>query len=199
MDRTTQWAPRGSFVAPRGLKLLQAFVANPRQVASIIASSPALQGELSKLACLHTAKSVVELGPGTGETTQAILEAIPEDAVLFSIEIVPELVAEVQRIADPRLMVEHGDALEVTSLVSRREFPAPDVVVSGIPFSHLSPDEGQRLIEAIHSLLSPGGTFVAYQFRDRVCELAREYFGSPRSTFVPWNIPPLELYEWTRA
>ena len=97
MDRTTQWAPRGSFVAPRGLKLLQAFVANPRQVASIIASSPALQGELSKLACLHTAKSVVELGPGTGETTQAILEAIPEDAVLFSIEIVPDLAETARR------------------------------------------------------------------------------------------------------
>lgn len=182
-----------------GLALLRAFVENPKQVASILPSSSALRDELAGLNCLCKAHCVVELGPGTGETTQALLVAMPPSARLLSIELVPELVEQVRQIDDPRLIVEHANALDVVSILNRHQLPAPDVVVSGIPFSHLSPQEGQQLVDQIFSALTPGGTFVAYQFRDHIRKLADDRFGPPETSFIPWNIPPLDIYQWTKA
>jgi phosphatidylethanolamine/phosphatidyl-N-methylethanolamine N-methyltransferase len=190
---------RRTGVAPSNrLKLFRAFVENPKQVASVIPSSRALQRELSGLSCLRNAGSVVELGPGTGETTEAILTAVSASARVLCIEIVPGFVEAMRCIEDPRLTVEMGNAVDVQTILSRRRFPDPDVIVSGIPFSHLSPDDGRRLVDAIHDVLVPGGAFVAYQFRDRIREFAQRRFGTPEVSFVPWNIPPLDVYVWKK-
>ena len=51
-----------------------------------------------KEAGLGTAKLVVELGPGVGGTTHAILRAMPSDARLLSIEINADFVPALRRI-----------------------------------------------------------------------------------------------------
>ncbi|MCA9008016.1 MAG: hypothetical protein KDA70_22285, partial [Planctomycetaceae bacterium] len=69
---------------------LRGFFENPLQVASFVPSSGYLQRKLSSLACLQSARCVVELGPGTGETTKALLDAIPADTQLLCVEVVSE-------------------------------------------------------------------------------------------------------------
>lgn len=184
---------------PSSLAFLRGFLENPKDVASIIPSSTYLQRRLGALECFRNADTVVELGPGTGETTSAILDAIPDRARLLCVELVPEFADRLRENPDVRLTVEQGDAADLSRFVEKNKLGAPSVVVSGVPFSHMSPQEGRRLVQNIHDVLAPGGTFVAYQFRSRICEYAEACFGSPRRTFVPWNIPPLDIYEWTRT
>jgi phosphatidylethanolamine/phosphatidyl-N-methylethanolamine N-methyltransferase len=181
-----------------GLQFLRGFLENPRQVASVIPSSPFLQRRLSDLPCFANAQAVVELGPGTGETTQAILRALPASAGLLCIELVPEFVHQLQRIFDDRLRVQQGDAADLPTFLEQHQMGAPQVVISGIPFSHLSEEQGRRLVRTIRSVLAPGGSFIAYQFRSHIRELADEFFGEPETLFVPWNIPPLDVYCWTK-
>ncbi|MCA9021963.1 MAG: methyltransferase domain-containing protein [Planctomycetaceae bacterium] len=171
---------------------LRGFFENPLQVASFVPSSGYLQRKLSSLACLQSARCVVELGPGTGETTKALLDAIPADTHLLCVEVVSEFVNHLQEFADPRLTVVEDSALYLEEILRQNQLQAPDVIVSGVPFSVMTPEEGRQLIETIHRVLAPGGAFVTYQFRNNVCELAEDCFGAPQSrAFVLWNLPPL--------
>ncbi len=175
------------------LRFVRGFLANPLKVGSIVPSSPYLQHRISLLPCVQSAEFVVELGPGTGETTLALLRQMPRTSQLLCIEIVPEFIDHLRQIGDPRLVVLHGNAFDLGDILVERNLPMPNTVVSGIPFSNISQAEGQELVRTIHSVLAPQGTFLAYQFRDRISELANKVFGEPQTSFVFWNIPPLRI------
>ncbi|TWU14334.1 16S ribosomal RNA methyltransferase KsgA/Dim1 family protein [Symmachiella macrocystis] len=180
------------------LRFVRGFLANPNMVASIVPSSQYLQHRVSLLPCVQSAEFVVELGPGTGETTLALLRRMPRTSQLLCIEVVPEFVEHLRQISDPRLVVVQGNAFDLADILAERNLPMPNTVVSGIPFSHISLAEGRDLVRTIHSVLALQGTFLAYQFRDRISELANEVFGEPQTSFVFWNIPPLRIWQWEK-
>jgi len=175
------------------------FVMRPTEVATLVPSSPILTRKLRELSRLECARSVVELGPGDGSTTRALLTAMPPDAKLLAIELVLGLVDILQTIDDARCIVEHADAADLESLMRRHDLGQADVIVSGIPFSNLAPEQATQIIDAVYRALTPGGTFVAYQVRDQIKSFAEHLFGEPEVCFVPWNLPPVSVYRWTKA
>ena len=177
---------------------LQEFLKNPLQVASLIPSSRFLEDRIVKLAEIRQARSVVELGAGTGGTTRAILSAMPPDAKLLILEINPRFCALLEGIQDERLIVHCGSAQSIQGAISSHGLTAPDVVVSGIPFSTMSHSTGLQLLEEISSVLAPGGRFVAYQVRSHVDDLSRPLLGPARVEKEFFNIPPLRLYRWDK-
>ncbi|WP_166830894.1 class I SAM-dependent methyltransferase [Thalassoroseus pseudoceratinae] len=185
--------------SPDSFSFFRGFLKEPRQVGSIIPSSPILERRLSTFARVPSARRIVELGPGTGGTTRALLRHMTEDAALMSIEANPLFIDRLQQIDDPRLAVQHGDALQVRELLNQAEWNNADLVISGIPFSTMDQETGRKLIADIHSLLSPNGAFVAYQIRDRVCNLAKGSFGRPDKCTVWRNIPPLRIFRWEKT
>ena len=171
------------------------FLARPKEVASVIPSSRFLERRMAQIADPSRARVLVELGPGTGGTTRALLRSMHPDARLLAIEINRQLAERVQRrLHDPRLIVHHGSALEIDTALGSHGLPAADVVISGIPFSTLLPDEGRAILRAVHGALAPGGRFVAYQVRNRVARLGRELFGPPRVEREVRNVPPMRIY-----
>lgn len=147
---------------------------------------------------MDKARLVVELGPGTGGTTRAMLRALPRDTRLLAIEINPQFASLLRSEPDPRLTVYCGSAENIAEALSSNELPAPDVVVSGIPFSTMSFALGKRIVEAVWDSLAPGGRFVAYQFRDRVAMLGRQLLGWPRMEMEFLNVPPMRCYRWDK-
>lgn len=177
---------------------LHEFLKNPLQVASVAPSSRFLEQRIVKLAETRSAQTLVELGAGVGGTTRAILGAMAPDARLLSIEINPRFCEVLQRIEDPRLTVHCGGAEELCETISQYGLPAPEVVVSGIPFSVIDPGLGPKIVETISSVLVSGGRFVAYQLSGQVEELSRPYLGPARVETEFLNIPPLRLYRWDK-
>ncbi len=177
---------------------LRGFLRHPQQVGSVIPSSRFLERRLVARGGVSTAKTIVELGCGTGGTTRAILLAMPSDARLLTIEINPHFHAMVSRIEDARLHTHLGSAEELREAVSMHGLPAPEVVVSGIPFSTMDEKKASRILEAIALALVPGGRFVAYQVRSRVEALGRPYFGSARVDVEFLNFPPVKVFQWTK-
>lgn len=178
------------------LAFLQGFLRKPQQVGSVIPSSRFLERRLVQLASVSRARTVVELGPGTGGTTRAILRALPEQGRLLSIEIEERFAEKLARHPDPRLTVHRGSAADVAALLAEYDLPAPDAVISGIPFSTMPNRLGRSIVEAVREVLAPGGCFVAYQVRGRVGELGRAVFGRPAVQVELRNIPPMRLYRW---
>lgn len=177
---------------------LREFLKHPRQIGSIIPSSRFLEKRLMELGEVASAKTIVELGSGTGGTTRAILAAMPEDARLLCIEINPRFCAWLENIKDPRLIVHCGSAADLRELLEQYALPAPDMVLSGIPFSTMGDELGTRIIETIHSTLSPGGRFIAYQVRDQVSNLSSPIMGTPHFERELLNIPPVRVYRWQK-
>jgi phospholipid N-methyltransferase len=180
------------------LAFLRAFLRAPRRVASIVPSSRFVERRIVARSAVAAATTIVELGPGTGGTTRAILRAMPQHARLLCIEIDPILHGLLRRIGDPRLIAHLGSAEQLQEILNQHGLPAPDVIISGIPFSTMDRAVGRRILEAVSAALSHGGRFVAYQVRDRVAHL-----GSPgldlRRVELEWlNLPPLRVFQWEK-
>ncbi|HTP97136.1 MAG TPA: methyltransferase type 12 [Burkholderiales bacterium] len=182
----------------RNLAFFLGFVRNPELVGSVIPSSRFLSRRLAEAATLAKARVVVEFGPGTGGTTRAILDALPDDARLLAIEINPDFVSLLGTDRDPRLIVHRGSAEHVGDAIAQYGLDAPDVVISGIPFSTMPRALGRRILHAVWSCLAPGGTFVAYQFRESVARLGRELLGQPEVELELLNVPPVRVYSWRK-
>jgi phosphatidylethanolamine/phosphatidyl-N-methylethanolamine N-methyltransferase len=178
---------------------IREFLQRPQQIGSVIPSSRFLEQRLVELAGVRNAKTVVELGSGTGGTTRAILRAMRDDAKLLSVEINPELYALTRRISDPRLIPWLGSATELRETMARHDLAPADAVISGIPFSTMDEATGARVLQSVSASLAPGGYFVAYQVRRRVEALCRPFFGKPLVSIELLNIPPIWVYRWQKG
>ncbi len=179
------------------MAFLKGFLERPKEVGSIIPSSRWMERRITRTAEISTANVIVELGPGTGGTTKALLQAMGPDAKLLAIEINPgfcELLTET--IDDPRLIVHHGSAADIPEALVKHELAAPDVVLSGIPFSTMPKELGLSILRSVKESLSPTGRFVAYQFRDVVHTLGKQVFGSANVQLELLNVPPMRVYRW---
>ena len=99
---------------------------------------------------------------------------------------------------DPRLMVHHGSATEIRTILETHGLGAPDVILSGIPFSTMPKSLGLAILRSVRDALDPGGRFVAYQVRDRVESLGREVFGHASVQTELLNVPPMRVYRWEK-
>jgi len=179
------------------LAFFRGFLEKPKEVGSIIPSSRFLEKRLVCIGELGRAGTVIELGPGTGGTTRALLAGMRPDAKLLAIEINPHFAKLLRRaIQDPRLIVHEGSAADIGEALAAHGLESADVVLSGIPFSTMDREQGLEILRGIEQHLSPDGRFVAYQFRDRVEALGRQVFGPPRVQTELRNVPPMRIYRW---
>jgi phospholipid N-methyltransferase len=180
------------------IAFLRGFLKHPQQVGSIIPSSQFLERRIARLAGVGNARVVVELGPGTGGTTRALLKSMRDRARLLCLELNPQFHDIVRRIDDPRLIVHHGSAEELGAVMERHGLEDADAIVSGIPFSTMPPSVAGRILDGIYAALAPGGRFVAYQVRGHVEVLSRPYFGPAQVNVELLNIPPVRIYRWEK-
>lgn len=177
---------------------LKEFLKHPLQIGSIVPSSRFMERAILQSAQVDTAKVIVELGCGTGGTTRAILKAMGPQATLLSIEINPCFHAMLSKIHDQRLIAHLGSAEQLNEIVEMHGLDAPDVVISGIPFSTMKNGTGERIIQEIERSLAPNSRFVAYQVRSHVAELCRPHMGEEKAQLEIRNIPPMRVYQWEK-
>lgn len=180
------------------LVFLQEMLKHPFQIGSVIPSSRFLERRIVIAAEVASADVVVELGPGTGGTTRAILRAMPQHARLLSIEINPHFYSMVSSIEDKRLIAHLGSACELREIISVYDLDAPNAIISGIPFSTMSHRVGSQILEAVSLSLACNGHFVAYQVSKRVATLCQPFMGPGRTDTELLNIPPMRIFEWDK-
>lgn len=184
--------------ADEKIKFFSGFLKHPQQVGSIVPSSRFLKRRIVEVADVASAATIVELGPGTGGTTRAILHAMRPDARLLTIEVNSDFLPVLNQIHDVRLIVHNGNASELIETLADYQLDAPGVVISGIPFSTMPAELGQAIVNAISQALAVGGRFVAYQIRDRIETLGSLVFGPARVELELLNIPPIRIYGWQK-
>lgn len=181
------------------MAFLRGFLARPREVASVVPSSVFLEASVVRAANLHGARTVVELGPGTGGTTRALLRSMMPQSRLLALELNAGFCERLARLVDdPRLAVHAGSAEDLPEVLRWHGLPAADTIVSGIPFSTLPPDVAERVAAAIAASLAPGGRFVAYQLRAHVGDFVAPHLGSPHVAWEWRALPPMRVFVWDK-
>jgi len=191
----TSWSDRLAFLVQ--------FLRRPRQVASIVPSSRSVERQLAATVAGATGV-VVELGPGTGGVTRALLASVSPEARFIAVELNPVLAARVARIPDPRLVVRCGSAEDLPEILRDQGCSSASVIVSGLPFSTIPRTRALRVLEAIDRSLAPGGEFIAYHARGTLERLVGTQVEGSRLELVhqrmAWlSIPPLRIYRWRRV
>jgi tRNA (cmo5U34)-methyltransferase len=123
-------------------------------LANMLAEVPAYQ-ELQEQAAAATeggARTILELGIGTGETTRRVLARHP-DAQLVAIDSSPEMLERA------RAAVPEGDLRQAALQDPLPEGPF-DLVVSALAVHHLDGAGKRDLFNRIAEVLAPGGRFV---------------------------------------
>jgi phospholipid N-methyltransferase len=180
------------------LAFFRGFLRSPEQVGSVVPSSRFLEQRLVRLSGAVRARVIVELGPGTGGTTRALLAAMPADAKLLTIELDARFAELLKEIDDPRLISHAGSAAELGEILDLYKLPPPDAIVSGIPFSTMPREIGNAVLRAVRDRMTPGGVFVAYQFRGHVGRMGRDVLGAPEVEIEALNVPPMRFFRWVR-
>ena len=159
-------------------------------VAAVTPSSKFLVDRVVKASDPRSAKVVIEFGAAEGVMTRRILEKLPPDGRLLAIELNDKLFDALRKVADPRVILVHGDVRNIPEIAREHGIGQADVIVSGIPFAFLSGRGRHELLTRIEGLLRPGGRFVAYQITTHLIPMLKDYFKHVKTDFEIRNIPP---------
>lgn len=180
-----------------GVVFLRRFVGAPRQVGSVMPSSPYLTRAMMDKIEWNDVRFLAELGAGTGVFTKTIIQKLRQDGHLLVFEIDPTLKAVIEA-GCPEVTV-YGDARELPQIMSGRNIRHLDCVVSSLPFAVLPPRMTAAILDAIDDTLKPGGKFIAYQYSKHMRPYFEKRFASVKISFVLRNVPPAFVYECTKA
>jgi phosphatidylethanolamine/phosphatidyl-N-methylethanolamine N-methyltransferase len=181
-------------------------------VGAIAPSSRYLTRAMLEPLCLETARVAVELGPGTGVMTRALLNALPRDATLLAFEINDRFTRYLRAtVRDPRLVVMNAPAEALQKELSRRGYPRVDAILSSLALGFMSDRQRHGLLSEISASLSDRGIFTQYQylhalqFSDRqlskldLLRLLGRYFRSVQRKIIWPNLPPAFVYACREA
>jgi phospholipid N-methyltransferase len=177
------------------LAFLRGFIKHPVMVGSVIPSSRRLIDKMLGPVKWDETKLFVEYGPGVGTFTRVILDRLPEDARLVTIDTNAEFTAFLKEsLDDPRLIAVTASAADIEKVLSDRGLPKADYILSGLPFSTLPPGVGEEIGAATSRAIRPGGAFLVYQFSPKVRDFIAPVFERIERGFEWLNVPPATLF-----
>jgi phosphatidylethanolamine/phosphatidyl-N-methylethanolamine N-methyltransferase len=144
---------------------------------------------------------VVELGPGTGPVTKALIErgVAPENLVLVEYEAsFCRLLAE----RFPKVRVLQGDAYRLTQSLAELRGRPIRAFVSSLPLLNEPPARRQDLVAEAFALMGPGGVFVQFTY-GVASPIPRQIDGLTLSAEVGapvwFNLPPARVWTYRVA
>lgn len=174
----------------------------PLTTGAICPSSRELSRTLTRHIHLDKARTIVELGPGTGAITGAILAAMNPQADFFAVEL-NEAVIPAFRRRFPNVRLYNDSAANLVEIMRRESISKVDVILSGLPWASFPDHLQEEILQAILEALPAGGYFTTFaylqgtwlptgiKFRRRL----EKYFSHVEKSRIVWgNIPPAFAY-----
>jgi len=196
-------ASRRAGVGARARKFVQAFLREPLKVGAIWPSSETLSRAVADSCEFAPTDTIVELGPGTGNFTQLLLERLEPRGRLVALEL-STMNVEVLRRRFPRSEIIYDSAEHVAKHVRPH---TARCVVSGLAWGNMLPAMQDRIMAAIVTSLAPGGQFVAFAYSHaryypttiRFRKLMFREFPRVETSPIIWrNLPPAYVYRCWR-
>lgn len=162
-----------------------------RTTGSITSSSKALVKKLVEPLPANRPLVIVELGPGDGCVTRAILEKVHPNSTVTAFEINTVFVEKLASIEDRRLSVLPVGAERLTDYFKAGTV---DYVVSSLPLSMIPKEVKEAILKQAQLVLRPEGRFLQFQYALQDYGLLKDYFNRVSVSFTMANLPPAFIY-----
>ncbi len=192
-------------IAKRNLRLeddvrfIRSWFEKPLSTGAVMPSSKLLARTMAGYVDVDEPGPIVELGPGTGPVTEALVEHGVDPARLVLVEFNPTF-CRLLRSRYPAATVVQGDAYRLRRLLSDFIPQAASAIVSGLPLVTKPVRTRLRLLNEAFSLLVPGAPFI--QFTYSVVppiprSLARVRVAASERIWM--NLPPARVWVYRKA
>lgn len=179
------------------LRFIARLITQPRTVGAIAPSSRALGRAMAAQIDIAGDAPVLELGPGTGVATQALIARGIAPERITAIEYDPDFAQLVaQRFA--RVTVINGDAFDLANTLANRPQTPFVGAISGVPLLNHAPEQRQRFLEGVLKRLVPGAPYVQFSYGLH-CPVAPPAGVTVRqAAYIFFNLPPARVWVYRR-
>jgi phosphatidylethanolamine/phosphatidyl-N-methylethanolamine N-methyltransferase len=179
------------------LRFLRALIARPRNIGAVMPSGPALAAAMARQIDVAREGPVLELGPGTGVITAAILAHGVEPGRLICVEY-DEGFAGTLKVRFPTVRVIRGDAFDLEKTLGARDLAPFAAVVSGLPLLNFPHAARKRLVDGALARLAPGAPFIQFSYGLRSPVVPPAGYSVLRAAFVLRNVPPARVWVYRK-
>ncbi len=187
-------------VAKKGLRLddemqfIRSWIEKPISTGAVMPSSKALARTMARYVDPKASGPVIELGPGTGPVTEALVQRGVDPARLILVEFNPDF-CRLLRTRYPAATVVHGDAYRLRRLLDTFVREPAAAVVSGLPLVTKPLRTRLRLISDAMSLLAAAAPFIQFTYA-MVPPIPKALSGikAEHSELIWLNLPPARVW-----
>ncbi len=181
------------------LRFFKGWMDKPKAVGSIVPTSSVTARRLASVVDTKSGLPVLEVGPGTGVITKAILAHGVKPENLYAVEYSPDFVRHLRRLY-PRVNVIEGDAFDLGRTLGDKSKLTFDSVISGVPLLNFPVPARIAYLEDLLSRIPAGRPVVQLTYGPKspippgLGDYSVEHFH-----FIIRNIPPTQLWIYRRA
>ena len=180
------------------LRFLRALVARPKNVGAVFPSGPALARAIARQVDPARDGPVLELGPGTGVMSAALLEPGIAPDRLTLVEFDPDFVRH-NHARFPGVRVIQGDAFDLDHTLHGTPQLPFSAIISGLPLLNFPVAMRKRLVDGALMRLAPGAPFVQFSDGTKAPVAAPPGSSVTRAAMVWANIPPARVWVYRKA
>jgi phosphatidylethanolamine/phosphatidyl-N-methylethanolamine N-methyltransferase len=181
---------------------LKQLISNPRGIGAACPSSQKLAHHMAACVPYRFEGNIIELGPGTGVVTDALLKrGIPAHRIV-AVEYSADLIKHLRQ-KFPDVMCVHGDAAHLSTLLRENagfnSTSKVEVVVSSLPFKSLPTAIVKAIAHELDSILSESGRIIQFSYDLRKNSPNPFHHFQNRHSKIIWqNIPPARVTVFER-
>lgn len=181
------------------IRFFKGMMQGPKTVGSIVPTSSITARKMASIVNPQSGLPVLELGPGTGAITKAILArgVTPENlvAIEYSTSFYNDLV---QRFQGVHFI--NGDAFNLDETLGVLRGQTFDCAISGIPLLNFPMEARVSLLESLLDRMPAGRPFMQISYGAVSPIIARpDRYHIKHFDFVMRNIPPAQLWVYSRG
>jgi phosphatidylethanolamine/phosphatidyl-N-methylethanolamine N-methyltransferase len=176
------------------VQFIRSWIEKPLSTGAVMPSGKALARTMARYVDVSATGPVIELGPGTGPVTEALVEHGVDPARLVLVEFNPTF-CRLLRTRYPEATVVQGDAYRLRRLLETYVREPAAAVVSGLPLVTKPLRTRLRLIADAMGLLAPGAPFVQFTYA-MLPPIPKALAGitAEASDMIWLNLPPARVW-----
>ncbi|MFZ0845772.1 MAG: rRNA adenine N-6-methyltransferase family protein [Pseudolabrys sp.] len=176
------------------MQFIRSWFEKPISTGAVMPSSKALARTMARYVDPQSTGPVIELGPGTGPVTEALVQHGVDPKRLVLVEFNPAF-CRLLRTRYPGATVVQGDAYRLRRLLSATMREPAAAVVSGLPLVTKPLRTRLRLISDAMGLLAPGAPFIQFTYA-MVPPIPKALSGikAEASELIWMNLPPARVW-----
>jgi len=180
-------------------RFLRSWLERPLVMGAVTPSGKILARTMASFVDPRIPGPIVELGPGTGPVTDALIRRGVAQDRLVLVEYSPEFCQLLKR-RFPKATIIQGDAYDLTDTLSGILAEPAAATVSSLPLFTKPMDERRSLLEGAQELMHPDAPFIQFTYAMVPPIPARSQEYRTRASNRIWrNLPPARVWVYTRT